>query len=135
MSDGGNYIVRGAEMKCTKGTHKRKINLPLGHGAYVNGYPLMNKKDKVQNKNIKYFGICKHGCHEGEDIYLIGENGKQLPPGKKCCVKILGDWMKTKDDILIEGEPALTVDSKIICKYGGTISFVTDGQNDEKGKK
>jgi hypothetical protein len=43
--------------------------------------------------------------------------------------------MKTKDDILIEGEPALTVDSKIICKYGGTISFVTDGQNDEKGKK
>ncbi|NRT72216.1 DUF4280 domain-containing protein [Clostridium beijerinckii] len=135
MSDGVYYIVRGAKMKCTKGTHKRKINLPLGHGAYVNGYPMMNKKDNEAEKNIKYFGICNGGCEEGEDIYLIGEDGIQLPPGKKCKVTILDDWMNAKEDTLVEGEAALTLDSKLTCIYGGIISFVTDGQNDGIEKK
>jgi len=131
MSDGVYYIVRGAKMKCTKGTHKRKINLPLGHGAYVNEYPMMNKKDKDADKNIKYFGICKDGCKVGADIYLLDEDGNQLPPGKECIVTILGDgWMTVKDDTLVEGEPALTLDSTLTCIYGGIISFVTDGQND-----
>lgn len=130
MSDGVYYIVRGAKMKCSKGTHKRKINLPLGHGVYVNGYPMMNKKDNEAEKNIKYFGICKGGCEEGEDIYLIGEDGVQLPPGKKCKVTILADWMNAKEDTLVEGEPAITINSTLVCQYGGIIRFVTDGQND-----
>lgn len=126
------YVVYGAEMRCTKGTHKRKICLPLGHGAYVNDYPMMNEKDTVENVNIKYFGICKDGCNEGEDIYLIGEDGNQLPPGKKCCVKIPDEcyWNNAKKDTLVEGEPAITINSQLVCQYGGIIHFVTDGQND-----
>ncbi len=134
MENKAYYVVRGASMRCTKGTHKRKINLPLGHGAYVNGGPMMNIMDKIAGVNIKYFGICTDGCEDGEDIYLMSEEDekKQLPPGKKCCVKILDDsiWVNAKENTLVEGQPAITINSFIVCKYGGIIHFVTDGQND-----
>ncbi|MBW9154817.1 DUF4280 domain-containing protein [Clostridium estertheticum] len=130
MSD-NYYIVRGAKMRCDKGTHARKINLPESHGAYATEKPMMNKSDNVVNKNISYFGICRE-CKEGEDIYLIGEDGVQLPPGKKCLVKISGDWMKVKEDTLVDGKPALTAESVLICSlHQGKIKFVTTGQEQE----
>lgn len=36
--------------------------------------------------------------------------------------------MNTKEDTLVDGAPALTTDSTLICAYGGIIKFVTDGQ-------
>ncbi|MCY6355871.1 DUF4280 domain-containing protein [Clostridium sp. ZS2-4] len=132
MNNSGYYIVRGAKMRCDKGTHPRKINLPISHGSYVNGKPMMNKSDRVVNKNISYFGICRGGCQEGEDIYLIDEYGKQqLPPGKKCRVQILEDWSEVKEDTLVEGKAALTKDSWAACYYGGKITFESNGQEEE----
>lgn len=131
MSEGDNYyIVRGAKIRCTKGTHERKINLPVSHGSYVNGKPMMNKGDRVEEKNITYFGICKE-CEHGEDIYLLDENGSQLPPGKKCHVKTSSEWSDTKEDTLVEGKGALTTDSWITCTaHGGRITFVDNGQQE-----
>ncbi|MBU3075539.1 PAAR-like protein [Clostridium estertheticum] len=45
-------------MRCDKGKHARKINLPEGHVAYATEKSMMNKSDNVVNKNISYFGIC-----------------------------------------------------------------------------
>lgn len=131
MSGGDNYyIVRGAKMRCDKGSHARKINLPVSHGSYVGKNPKMNKTDRKED-NISYFGICHGECpSSGEDIYLVAENGGTIT-GKKCCVKILKDWMNAKEDTLVEGEPALTTDSVLICKYGGKIKFETNGQEQE----
>lgn len=128
MSGGDNYyIVRGAKMRCDKGTHARKINLPVSHGSYVAEKPMMNKTDRKE-KNISYFGICNGGCpSNGGNICLIAENGQTIE-GKKCCVQILKDWMNVKEETLVEGEPALTTDSVLICKYGGKIKFETNGQ-------
>ncbi|WAG62152.1 DUF4280 domain-containing protein [Clostridium estertheticum] len=79
-------------------------------------------------KKPHYFGICSE-CKEGEDIYLIGEDGVQLPPGKKCLVEISGDWMNVKEDTLVDGKPALTAESVLL--HQGKIKFVTTGQEQE----
>ncbi len=121
------YVVRGAKMKCDKGTHKKRINLPTSHGTYSNGNPLMNKNDNVVGENISDFGICKGSCPSSGDITLRKENGGSVT-GKKCMVKILKEWTNTKDDSLVNGVPALTTDSILICAYGGIIKFITDGQ-------
>ncbi|MCI1477823.1 MAG: DUF4280 domain-containing protein [Clostridium beijerinckii] len=121
------YIVRGAKMKCDKGTHKRKINLPVSHGAYSNGNPIMNEGDNVVGKNISDFGICKGSCPSSGNITLTKEKGGSVT-GKKCQIKILKEWMNTKEDTIVDGLPALTTDSVLICAYGGKIKFVTDGQ-------
>ncbi|OOM07382.1 DUF4280 domain-containing protein [Clostridium saccharobutylicum] len=131
MSDGDNYyIVRGAKMRCNKGSHARKINLPVSHGSYVKGKPMMNQGDNVVDKNISYFGICSE-CQEGDDIYLIAEDGSTIN-GKKCLVEIFGEWSDVKEDTLVEGKGALTTDSWLVCsKYQGKIKFETNGQEEE----
>ncbi|BCZ45491.1 hypothetical protein psyc5s11_15580 [Clostridium gelidum] len=128
MADGTGYIVRGAKMKCNMGSHSRKINLPVSHGSYTNGNPMMNKTDRVVDKNISYFGVCKGCCPSSDNIHLVKENGGNVT-GKKCKVKILKDWMNAKEDTLVGGEAALITDSVLVCEYGGQIRFVNDGQD------
>ena len=55
------YLVRGAELYCSCGTHKRKLNLPTCHGVYTNGKPMMHEEDCEvgDDKNIPSFGICQ----------------------------------------------------------------------------
>ena len=55
------YLVRGAELYCNCGTHKRRLNLPICHGVYTNGQPMMHEEDCEvgDDKNIPSFGICQ----------------------------------------------------------------------------
>jgi len=42
------YLVRGAWLACTYGSHHRYLNLPRSHGSYINDdkdYPIMNAMD------------------------------------------------------------------------------------------
>lgn len=127
MASGTAYVVRGAKIKCDKGSHKKRINLPVSHGAYSNGNPLMNENDNVVGENISAFGVCKGSCPSSGDITLVKETGGTVT-GKKCMVKILKEWMNAKEDTLVDGAAALTTDSVLICAYGGKIKFITDGQ-------
>lgn len=130
MSDTYSYIVRGAKMACDCGSHSRKINLPQSHGSYVNGKPVMNKSDNKFGENISYFGICNNPNNPNtQTIYLITEKGENIS-GKPCCPNILKEWIKTKDDTIVEGKPALITKSELICAYKGKIIFVSDGQEE-----
>jgi hypothetical protein len=115
---GTAYVVRGAQMICNKGNEIKKINLPVSHGAYSNGNPIMNENDNIIGSNIGTFGICRGSCPS---------NGSDERT-KKCQIMILNKWMNAKEDTLIEGAPALTTASVLICAYGGVIGFITDGQ-------
>ena len=55
------YLVRGAKLQCTFGSHIRKLNLPLCHGVYAKGHPMIHELDCVpgDSNNIPSFGVCK----------------------------------------------------------------------------
>jgi hypothetical protein len=110
MAQGAAYVVRGAKMKCSKGSSLPQINLPASHGSYVNGKPVIVKTDRIVGSNIGSFGVCK--CTK-----------------KPCIPAILSDWMIVKEDTIIDGKPAVTTKSVLICGKGGQIKFVTDGQD------
>ncbi|WP_236898723.1 DUF4280 domain-containing protein [Clostridium beijerinckii] len=116
---GTAYVVRGAMMACNMGTETKRINLPVSHGTYSKGNPIMTENDNVIGTNISDFGICRGNCPSN------GSNEKT----KRCQVMVLNKWMNTKEDTLIEGAPALTTASILICAYGGVIRFITDGQD------
>lgn len=97
-------------MKCSKGNKLVKINLPASHGSYVNGKPIMVKTDRAVGANIGSFGICK--CTM-----------------KTCSPAIFSDWMTVQDSTIIDGKPAITTKSTLVCAKGGQIKFVTDGQD------
>ncbi|MBW6410333.1 DUF4280 domain-containing protein [Clostridium weizhouense] len=119
VEQGTAYVVRGASMICNKGTEIKRINLSVSHGVYSNGQPIMNENDNLVGQNISSFGACRGNCPSS------GSNEKI----KKCQVMILKKWMNVKNDTLIEGAPALTTASILICAYGGVIKFITDGQD------
>ena len=41
------YLVRGATLVCSNGSHKRKINLPKCHGVYVGEHPVLHELECV----------------------------------------------------------------------------------------
>ena len=129
MSDDSYYVVRGAKMRCSLGSHARKINLPESHGSYVNQVPKMNKNDCILEVNVPFFGVCSGACPESK-VSFVGEDG-ETAVGKKCCYMNYDSWQNCKEDSIVDGEAALTTESYLVCVYGGTIKFVTTGQDGE----
>lgn len=124
------YVVRGATMVCSCGSHGRKINLPVCHGSYINNKPMMNKNDWKPLVNIPEFGVCSSPTNPNTaKVTLVGEDGNPVA-GAPCTPAILSCWQNAKEDTIIDGAAALTTDSKLICSLGGIITFKTDGQHD-----
>ena len=147
---GNEYLVRGAELKCTCGTNQRKLNLNECHGVYIKGHAMVHELDCIQGdtENITWFGACNKEELNTESILVICDDGKKRA-GKKCKPHIIGVWMdsydgtkimdngnKMKDDIDHPvGCNTLTVGSFLVCKYGGIISPVSSGQEQEVKEK
>lgn len=135
MSDISEYVVRGAEICCNYGSHPRKLNLPVSHGSFVNGQPMMNETDCKPEVNISHFGICNHPANtSGEQVYLILPNGTRAR-GKPCQLLLTGEpWTRTKATVKVDGQSALTTQSLLFCTVGGNIRFINSGQHEGTGK-
>lgn len=138
------YVVRGATIYCTCGSHMRKLDMPASHGAYIRDKAMMNKADcKVGiDQNIPPFGACI--SEENDQIEIKIEDATDVLPlfdeegnpverpmpieGRLCCPKLGDVWLDAQEDTLVDGKPALTVKCTITCSYGGTIGFIDAGQ-------
>lgn len=138
------YVVRGATIYCTCGSHTRKLDMPVSHGSYIRDKAMLNNEDcKVGiDQNIPPFGACFSSDKDGIDIKIndteglvpfTDEDGNpmevELPiQGKLCEPKITTKWQGAQEDTLVDGKPALKADCCITCCYGGTIGFMDSGQ-------
>lgn len=135
------YVVRGATLQCSQGTDPGILNAAYSHGVYIKDKPILTVEDAVcgANANISEkhaFGLCK--LQQG----LPCE--PQIEPGAK--------WTGGKEDVLIEGAPALLSNCTLTCnckglpgvrmsvvpgsiivdlptESGGVISITDDGQD------
>lgn len=113
-----SYVVRGAVLKCSQGSQLGVLNLPTCHGVYIKDQPLLNVADTACGANISEigaFGVCKLTWNVCKP---------EIASGLK--------WTDGKEDVLIEGEPALLSKSKLVCSCknsGGIISIENDGQD------
>lgn len=144
------YICRGAELRCTCGSHMRRLDMNEddGYRQLVNdGYihPFVGYKQCVagEENNIKNFGICT-GSIKSDEITLIKDSSRKgggkdnRINGKRCVPKLLGDvWFDTKNNTYLSGAgEQVTQKSFLACKYGGFIEIDTfgyeySGENDE----
>lgn len=137
------YLVRGAELQCSCGSHNRKLNLSPCHGVYIKGHPVVHELDCIPGNgfNIPWFGICEKDDLRTATIILTGKNGEELR-GLQCNPVIVGIWMDSFDGTKIKdngnkmtddpenpvGCNTLTVGSFLVCQHGGIISPVNSGQ-------
>ncbi len=138
------YVVRGATIYCSCGTHMRKLDMPVSHGSYIRDHAMMNKTDcKVGlDQNIPPFGACLSESKDVIDIKI--EDTKDLVPftdeegnpiempvpieGKLCEPDLDKEWADAQEETLVDGKPAITVQCTVTCKYGGVIGFMDAGQ-------
>lgn len=137
------YLVRGAELKCSCGSNNRKLNLNTCHGVYIKGHPVAHELDCIpgDRENITWFGVCDNDEIETEEVRVKLEDGGERQ-GKRCYPEIVGIWMDTYEGTKIvdnhdEGEAeenlikckALTIGSFLVCRHGGIIAPVNSGQD------
>ena len=141
-----NILVRGALLKCSCGSHCRRLNLPESYGVYIEdpNHPKVHEANCIvgDDKNITYFGVCQGGNPpQGEDICLepyVWPNGQKTSDakitGKRCKPIILGQWFDTVEDEVIYDADAnqeftgIKMKSFLACKYGGIITPQSSGQ-------
>lgn len=145
------YVVRGALLHCSCGSHHRRLNLPKCHGVYRLGNPLLRSDDckaglEGSNINITSFGIC-NAPGSGKinmgnislEPELLGKDGLPIHgktygdiiTGNRCMASFSsGTWENThyKTQITDEGKFALTTNSFLKCEHGGVIRVITSGQ-------
>lgn len=133
------YLRRLIKVECSEGTMANYLNIKEDHGVVwfstdENGEvgeenPLMNANDHEGNVNLMCFGRCqadsnrvfgegaKRAFHVGSLIDAMGGRGYKCTP---YCSRV---WEQTRDDVLLDGAPAITADSCVTCYYGGTITM------------
>lgn len=93
------YLVRGAVLECSCGSHKRKLNLPESHGVYIGENPMVNQTDCAVGDyaNIPTFGVCESAgnpCRKS-----LGENLRDglissLIPGSGAVITVRDEMEK-----------------------------------------
>jgi len=143
-----NYLVRGALLQCSCGTHPRRMNLPKSYGIYTDAeemkHPFVCVKDCMfcdkgsKDGNITYFGVCKSETNDNpnkEEICLkpYNEDAKENDQGTKCTPMIMGAWLNPVSDSYVEEDGLkylkLKQGSVLVCKYGGVIQVRESGQD------
>lgn len=110
------YVVKGAQLKCTLGSAPSLLNLPLCHGFYATGHPIIHSMDNKPMINILPFGTCP-------------------VLGGPCVPAPIGPWLNTHEKTMIADAapggplyPAVTMKSFLVCALGGLIEPKKSGQ-------
>ena len=116
------YLVSGAQLKCTSGSEPGWLKIPVGHGYTSGGKNKANCEDCVEKDNIPYFGKCSrnHGTHKCEGFMKLSDKWESMSPSLMSAEKV-------------NGADAIDMQSVLICKKGGLIMPVTSGQGYQKG--
>lgn len=151
-SDGKKYVVYGMKAECSQGTMQNYLTTDTGHGIIYQGNPLLNANDHEPQVNLTHFGDCKsrviyeEAKRQADEKYKAdADDGFFAKAGKliaKTAAKAVVDiqslgchkceldtplpWIFCNDEHMINGAPALTMESQCACRYGGIIRIVQE---------
>lgn len=121
-----SYVCSGAKIKCTFGDKISSLTvLPL-RTIFLTGQPQANISDHTPFVNIAPFGKCHTITFPATGAATAAAHGKLTP--MPCVPNTPFPWMGGKNDVLLQGQPALLKSSKCNCVFGGIISITFDGQ-------
>ncbi|MCI8749400.1 MAG: DUF4280 domain-containing protein [Lachnospiraceae bacterium] len=104
-----SYVVNGAKVSCSMGEIESPLRTTPGRNVKLRGKDRANTADCVPLVNVGPFGLCK----------TTG-----MPCAPACTV-----WLNGKNDVLVNGMPALLDKSTAVCPLGaGILKIEDDGQ-------
>ncbi|MBU3133969.1 DUF4280 domain-containing protein [Clostridium gasigenes] len=151
-----SYILHTAVIICSCAIHESYVVLPISHGELIHGNYQLNVGDSKPEINIRSFGICNSPKNPAvqdaakkimkdikerpksfmdkvmdlfskEPSYEVSDDLVSKCVGK-CIPQIFTEWIDGKEDVLVDGKPALLGKCTLECSYGGHITLYTSGQ-------
>ena len=115
----------GAMMNCTMGLAPSSL-VPTPKPVLTSNMVAANILDHVPMLNIMPFGMCK--CPGNPVVAAATAAAFGVLTPMPCVPVTPAPWVPGAPTVLLAGAPALNNSSKLICIWGGTISFMTPGQ-------
>lgn len=127
-SDGNtdSYVCSKAKIKCSYGDKISKLTVYPDRTIWLTGEPQANISDHISMYNIAPFGKCHTTSYPATGSATAANHGKLTP--MPCVPNTPFAWMRGKDDVLLQNQPALLKSSSCKCVWGGTITITEDGQ-------
>ncbi len=117
-------VVSGGSCMCSFGTAPGTLNSTNNLTVMAEGKPICVMADVAPMANVTPFGMCTTLSNPAVAAATAAALGVLTP--QPCVPAIAGTWMGGQT--LIGGKPCLTLDSKCMCAYGGSISITNPGQ-------
>jgi hypothetical protein len=119
-------VCMGAQMMCTFGAAPSNLVVLPVKKVFTNMQPDANILDCIPMTNIMPFGACSSIANPTVATATSAALGVLTP--MPCVPVTPGPW--TPGGVTVNLGPATTLDnmSKLMCTWGGVISFVTAGE-------
>jgi hypothetical protein len=122
------HTCTGAMMKCEMGAAPSTFNA-TPKMVMTGNKPAGNIMDFVPIMNIPPFGMCKSPANPTVAAATAAALGVLTP--MPCVPMTVAPWAPGAPTVLVAGMPALNDSSKLVCIWGGMISFSNPGQTTE----
>lgn len=121
------FASEGCMLECTMGLIPSPFNvIPIGGLVTADAMPLANIESNIPMVNIVSFGMCKSPANPEVAAIIASSLGAvtQAP----CIPMTVAPWIPTFPTITINGLPAIDITAKLMCMWGGVISFIAPSQ-------
>ena len=119
-------VCMGAQMMCSFGlAPSNLIVLPINR-VQTDEVPDANIMDHIPITNIPPFGMCTTPSNPEVASATAAALGVLTP--MPCVPVTPSPWVMGAPTVLLGNEPSLDNISKLMCTWGGVITFVTPGE-------
>ncbi len=120
------FATLGANTQCTFGDVPSPLRITSQQKVIIGGQVAAAIDDASGMANVGPYGMCKSLLNPAVAAATAAALGVLTP--QPCVPAPAGTWIPTHPAISVSGKPCLTIDCKMMCSYGGTISIVAPNQ-------
>ena len=113
-------------MTCSFGLTPCPLVVLPSRTVLLSGRPKANIMDFAPITNIASFAMCSAPLNP--EVIAATAAAAGVPTPAPCIPAIVSPWIPGYPQVLVQGMPALTSDSRTMCMWLGQISFTNDGQ-------
>lgn len=118
-------VCGGAQLQCSFGMAPSVLNITPENDV-LSVAPIACIMDNVAMKNIMPFGMCTSLANPQVAAATAAALGVLTP--RRCSPALAVPWAPSSANVLIGSTPAITMESKLMCSYGGLIQLISPGQ-------
>lgn len=119
-------VCTGALLQCSFGIAPGTLNVLPTSRTIVGNMPMANIMDNKPLVNIMPFGMCNSIANPTVAAATAAALGVLTP--MPCIPTTIAPWMPGSPTIMIGNAPALTMQSQLMCAWGGVIQIRYPGQ-------